>query len=411
MNVSRRTACTAGIALALSAAVTPAARAQASGPIRIGAVNPYSGPVALYGDEVARGYQLAVDEFNGRGGIGGRQIELIRGDAGTPQQGIAAVERLVTQDKVDLLIGTYISAVSNAASDAAARYNKIYWDTNALAQDLTERGLPNFIRSGPSARNFAAAAADGIVNLIAPALKKSPREVSVWLEHEDSVYGTSIAQQQRTILEKVGVKVAGVGAHNFRAIDLTDSVLRAKRANPDVWVNTGYVPDGNLLLRTMRDQGFAPKAIMMVGTGDTFETLEALGAQYLEGIVVVGYPRPDQVESFGPGAAAYLEAYRKKYSREPIAPQGMAAYTGMRALLETVSAAGSTDMEKVRAAAMKMDKPERSYPTGFGLKFDDKMQNVRANPTIVQWQGGKIATVYPSAAARPGVKLVNLPRQ
>jgi branched-chain amino acid transport system substrate-binding protein len=407
MHRSRRNLAKAALGLA---ALPTFARAQAA-PLRIGAINPYTGPVALYGDEVARGYQLAVDEANARGGVLGRQVELVRGDAGNPQQGIAVVEKLATQDKVDAFIGTYISAVSNAASDAALRYNRLYWDTNALAQDLTERGLPNFVRSGPNARIFADFSAEGVRNLLAPAIGKTAQNVTVWLEHEDSVYGTSIAQQQRALLEKAGVKVLGVGAHNFRANDLTDSVLRAKRADPDVWVNTGYVPDTNLLLRTMRDQGFAPKAVMLVGTGDTFETLEALGAQYLDGVVVVGYPRPDVAESFGPGAAAYLDAYRKKYNREPIAPQGMAAYTGMRIMLETIAAAGSAEPDKVRAAAQKMDKPFGSYPTGFGVKFDDKMQNTRANPTIVQWQGGKAVTVFPKEAVQGGVKLVNLPRK
>ena len=55
-----------------------------------------------------------------------------------------------------MFVGTYISAVSNAASDAALRYSKVYWDTNALAAELTERGLPNFVRSGPYAASFAA---------------------------------------------------------------------------------------------------------------------------------------------------------------------------------------------------------------------------------------------------------------
>jgi branched-chain amino acid transport system substrate-binding protein len=68
-------------------------------------------------------------------------------------------------------------------------------------------------------------------------------------------------------------------------------------------------------------------------------------------------------------------------------------------------------MEKVRAAATKMDKPAKSYATGFGAKFDQKFQNTRAFPTVVQWQGGKVVTVFPKDAALPGVKLVNLPRK
>jgi branched-chain amino acid transport system substrate-binding protein len=385
--------------------------AQAQEPLRIGAINPYSGPLALYGDEVARGYQLAVDEKNAKGGVLGRKVELVRGDAGNPQQGIAAVDQLVTRDKVDLFIGTYISAVSNAASDAAQRYKKIYWDTNAVAAELTERGLPNFIRVGPNAANFADTSVRAITDMIAPALNKKPQDLSVWIEHEDSIYGKSIGDIQEKLLKEKGVKVVGHGSHNFKAADLTDVVLRTKRANPDVWLETGYVPDGNLLLKTAREQGLKPPVILFVGTGDTNETLEAQSAEYLEGLFVVSYPRPDISEKFGPGASAYLAAYRKAYNREPVAPQGLTAYTGMRILLEAVEAAGSTDVEKVRAAAAKMDKPLNSYPSGFGVKFDDKFQNTRAVFTVIQWQGGKQVTVFPPEARASGTSLKNTPRK
>ena len=392
-----------------AAALTCGAYAQT--PLRIGAINPYSGPLALYGDEVARGYQLAVDERNAKGGVLGRKVELVRGDAANPQQGIAAVDQLVTRDKVDLFIGTYISAVSNAASDAAQRYNKIYWDTNAVAADLTERGLPNFIRVGPNATIFADMSARAVVEMIAPALGKQPKDLAVWLEHEDSIYGKSIGDIQKKLLDSKGVKVLGQGAHNFKAADLTDVVLRTKRTNPDVWLMTGYVPDTNLLLKTAREQGFKPPVILTVGTGDTGETLEALGPEFLEGVMVVSYPRPDISEKFGPGASAYLAAYRKAYNREPVAPQGLTAYTGMRILLETVEAAGSTDVDKVRAAAAKLDKPLNSYPSGFGVKFDDKFQNTRAIFTVIQWQGGKQVTVFPPEARAAGGALKNTPRK
>jgi len=400
--------------LAIAAFAVTASASLAWGqaePLRIGAINPYSGPLALYGDEVSRGYQLAIDEANAKGGVLGRKIELLRGDASSPPQGIATVEKMASQDKVEVFVGTYISAVSNAASDSALRYSKVYWDTNALAGDLTERGLPNFVRSGPYADSFAEVSVAAAKDVLAPALNKDIKTLTIWIEHEDSIFGTSIAELQKKLIEKLGGKVVGMGAHNFRAIDLTDSILRAKAAAPDLWMETGYVPDGSLLLRTMRDQGFKPPAIMMVATGDTFETLDALGKEYLEGIAVVGYPRPDQTEAYGPGAAAYLAAYKEKYNRDPIAPQSMTAYAGMQMLLEAIKAAGSTNMDELRAAAAKMDKPLKSYATGFGVKFDPKFQNTRAFPTLVQWQSGKVVTVYPKDAAQPDVKLVNVPRK
>lgn len=396
-------------AVLVSLAAIGAASAQE--PLKIGAINPYSGPLALYGDEMARGYQLAVNDRNAKGGVLGRKIELVRGDATNPQQAIAAVDQLATRDKVEIFVGTYVSAIANAGSDAALRHERLWWDTNALASELTERKLPNFVRSGPNGQHFAEVSVRAVVDMVAPALGKQPNQVTVALEHEDSIYGKTIADVQKAGLEKQGVKVVGVGAHNFRATDLTDVVLRARRTNADVWLQTGYVPDTNLLLKTAREQGYKPAVIMTVGTGDTFETLDALGAEYLEGVFVVSYPRPDISEKYAPGAAGYLEAYRKAYNRDPIAPQSLAAYGGLLLMLDAVQAAGSTEPSKVRVAAAAMDKPVGSYPTGFGAKFDDKFQNGRANPVAIQWQAGKQVTVFPMEARREGTSLRNVPRK
>lgn len=104
------------------------------------------------------------------------------------------------------------------------------------------------------------------------------------------------------------MQVVGVNAYSARAIDQTDVILRAKNANPDVWVTTGYTADCNLMLRTARDQGFKPRAMLITGASDIFETLDALGRDFLEGIFVVTYPRPDINPAYGPGATAYLAA-------------------------------------------------------------------------------------------------------
>jgi len=391
-------------------AATAVQIASAQQTIKIGVINPFSGPLALYGGEMTRGFELAADQVNASGGLIGRKVEIIRGDASNPQQGIAAVEQLVNRNKVDIFTGTYISAVANAASDAASRYDKIYWETGGVARDLTERGLPNFVRSGTYAVGFASRSVDTVKDLIAPALKKDIKDLKIWLEHEDSIYGTSIAEEQKRMLEALGAKVVGMGSHSYKTIDMNDTVLRAKRANPDVLIQTGYVPDGNLLHRTAREQGFKPAAMLWVGTGDTPETLESVGAETLEGVLVVGWPRMDVNENFGPGANAFLNAYRAKYKSDPIAPQSMAAYVGMQILFDAIKAAGSVEVEKVRAAAAKMDLPEGSYATGFGVKFDKNFQNLRASPNTAQWQSGKMVTVYPKKAVLPGVTLKNLSR-
>lgn len=377
-------------------------------PLRIGVINPFSGDFAFYGEELLRGYQLAVDEVNAEGGVMGRQVQLLPGDASTPEQGIAAVQRLGTNEGVELFVGTYISSVANTASEAAARLGLLYWDTNALANELTERGLPNFVRVGPNADAFATASVE-TMPAIAEAIGKPLTELRVYIEHEDSIYGTSVANLQEELLRRAGVQIVGRSAHAASATDLTGAVLRARDANPDVWLMTTYVPDGNLLLRTANAQGFTPPATVMTGTGDTQETLDAVGAEQLEGILVVSYPRPGIANDYGPGSDAFLQAYRAKYGSDIRAPQSLTAYVGMQVLLDALQAAGSTEPAAVRKAAAAMDIPPQSLANGFGVRFNENFQNTRTPPTVIQWQGGEQVTVLPEVAATGG-QLMGLPR-
>lgn len=407
MRLTRRTF--GGLALGAAAAglVRPAFAQET--PIRIGAVNPYSGAMAQYGDEVTRAYEMAAKAANATGGLLGRQVEILRGNATTPQEALGAVEQLIGREKVDILIGTYVSAISNSASEGALNYGKLYWETNALAVSLTERGLPNYARSGPSSNEFARRGVEAAVELVTPALGKQPTELVVWIEHEDSSYGSSIKDEQLRLFTEMGI-TPQVGAHSAKAIDVTDSILRAKEAAPDLWINNGYVGDTNLLLRAARDQGFAPPALMLSGVGDTPETLDALGAEFLEGVLLVSYPRPDLPESYAPGAGQFLADYRAAYNRDPIAPQGMNAYVGAKILFDAIKSAETVDYEAVIEAARAMDIPAGSYETGYGVAFDDTMQNTRALPVVAQWQSGQVKAVYPQEAVSGGTAVVNLPR-
>ena len=398
------------IAAATLAVTGMVSRSRAAAPIKIGAINPYSGGAALYGDETTRGYELAAALLNEKGGLLGRPVAIIRGSAGTPQEAMSAVDQLAGRDNVDAFIGTYISAVSNAASEAALNGGKLYWDTNALAAQLTDRNLPNFIRSGPNSTDFASMSVTAVTQLLTKGLGLAAKDLKVWVQHEDSIYGTTIARDQVAGLKQAGVSIVGENAYNAKAIDQTDVVLRAKAASPDVWLTTGYTADSNLMLRTARDQGFKPRAMVVTGSSDTYETRDALGKEFLEGILVVTYPRPDINPSYGPGANDYLAAYKAKYDRAPIAPQNFTAFVGAQMMFEAIQAAGSTDFEKVRVAAAKMDKPLGSYGNGFGVKFDDHMQNIRAKPIIGQWQNGEVATVFPEQAVPSGGKLVSTAR-
>ena len=398
------------LALATAGCVVFTASAQ-TGPIKIGVVTPNAGGMAVIGDDLARNYELAADYLNAKGGIRGRKIQIIRGDATNAQEAIAAVEKLVGRDKVEIVAGTIASFMSIAASETAMNYNVLYWETNSLAKNLTERGLPNFARSGPSSDHFAQIAVKGTLESLSKKIGKNAKDLKIWIEHEDSNYGTSIAEEQKKLFEKAGATVVTSG-HSLKAIDLTDSILRAKNMNPDIWISAGYVVDTNLLLRTSREQGFKPAATILVGVGDTNETLSAIGADYLNGVIVASYPRAAINPKFGPGAAEVAKAYEAKYKVPPVATSGTNGYVGMLMLARAIDAAGgSTAYKDVLAAAKKMDVPLGTFETGYGIKFDDNMQNTRAMPTLSQWQDGKVVIVYPPEAMVSGAELRGLARK
>jgi branched-chain amino acid transport system substrate-binding protein len=200
--------------------------------------------------------------------------------------------------------------------------------------------------------------------------------------------------------------VAANIAYNPTAPDLGNVVLRCQESNPDVWIETGYVSDTNLLLRTAQQQNFKPSATMTVGTGDNRLTLDAVGPDLLQGVFSVAYPHFDMKADYAPGAAEFLKSYQDKNGSDPTFPQTLTAYSGMQMLFDAVEEAGDTDPAKVRAAISSWDKPQGTYANGFGATFDDTFQNTSALPTVVQWQDGATVTVYPQDAAADGAQVI-----
>lgn len=370
-----------------------------SGTLKIGVISPFTGDLATGGEALYQGYSMAVQEVNANGGVLGKKVQLVKGDAPTPQDAITVVQRLATQDNVDAFVGGYASAEEETASKTSARYKKLYWETNALATDLTQRGLPNFLRAGPTAATFGEESAAATAKGVADKLGIPDNQLKVYIEHESSVYGTGVAAVQKQALQGAGVDVVGVGSHDAAAADLTASVQRARKANPDVWLLTGYNPDLALLLTTAQRQGFDPKAIMLVGQGDTQETLQALGAKTLQGVLVTAYPHVDIAQSYGPGVQDWLASYKKKYGHAPSFPQTMSAYVGMKILFDVANKAGSLDPNAIRKTASSFTKPPHSYVNGFGAKFNGDYQNTETPMTVVQWQGDHTSTVLPPEAA------------
>ena len=175
-------------ATALGAAVLglPAARAQQPAELRLGAIFPLSGPLALPGDESFRGVELATEERNAAGGVLGRPIKLVRADAPDETTAAAETRRLVAgADRVAAIFGSFASGIALPGSQLAEAAGVPWFELGAIGDALVERGFRWVFRASPSATDFAAVAIEGITDVLAPGLGVPPDQLKIAIAHDE----------------------------------------------------------------------------------------------------------------------------------------------------------------------------------------------------------------------------------
>src|SRR5476649_2507230 len=127
--------------IASAALVLIAVPAVAQEPIRIGVLLPLTGPFAKNGLENWEAMQIARDMINERGGVNGRKIEYLQGDATNPNAAISETERLISKDGIKITTGSFASPIAIAVSQAAERHGVFHWETTGAAEIITRRGF------------------------------------------------------------------------------------------------------------------------------------------------------------------------------------------------------------------------------------------------------------------------------
>ncbi|MCW3477132.1 ABC transporter substrate-binding protein [Limobrevibacterium gyesilva] len=382
----------------LAATATFAARAQAN-TLALGALYPFSGGLALLGDESYRGLELAADERNAAGGLLGKPIRLVKGDAVDQNQAISEARRLMSAERVPAIFGTYSSALAFAATQVTELAGVPYFELGAISDPITERGFKYLFRSCAVASNFAVVSVDTIGDALAPLWKVEAKSLKIAILHEDALYGSTVAGFQEKRCKEQGLNVVEKMAYAASTTDLSSTIQRLRGADVDVVLHTGFSNDIVLLYRGMKQAGWKPRMIIGSGAGYSLnDTMQAVGADF-EGTMNVDFTQYKVNEKMAPGAAAVAVAYQKKYGAPPRSGHSLANYMGGKLFLDVIARAGSTDKDKVRAAVLATDIPIGHTATGWGAKFDDKGQNTRAQPFLLQWQKGMQVTVFPADAA------------
>src|ERR1700754_3753644 len=405
MTITRRNVLLGATA---TAALLPiAARAQTS-EVVIGVLYPLSGANAQIGVDAQHAYATAADIINnahdldvplaketGLPGLGGAKVRLVFADhQADPQKGRAEAERLITQEKVSAIIGTYQSAVAVTVSQICERYQIPFVSADNSSPSLHRRGLKYYFRAAPHDEMYSAAMFDFFDAM----KKKGTRIDTLSLFHEDTIFGTDSGNAQLKLANERNYKIVADIKYRANSPSLSAEVQQLKAANADVLMPSSYTTDGILLVKTMAELGYKPNAIVAQDAGFSEKALYDAVGDKLEGVISRGTFSLD-LAAKRPMVGKVNDTFKAKSGKD-LSDFSSRQFMGLIVMAEAINRAKSTDGEKIREALVATDLPgEKTIMPWKRVKFDEFGQNNDADPVLLQYIGGKFVTIFPPQAA------------
>jgi branched-chain amino acid transport system substrate-binding protein len=327
-----------GVAGAFMLALAPA---QAADPIRVGVVTPLSGTYAPIGKQVRWGAELAVKEINAAGGVNGRPFELLFEDEeANPPVAVRKAEKLLQQDKVDLLTGTVNSGSTLAVGQVAERNDRILVTTVSYAPSITgAQCSANVFRVNANAYMQSNALTSWLI-------KNAPGKRYFFIG-PDYEMGRSTISAFQSDVKRLGGTDAGATFPPLGAKDFTPYIGQIRAARPDVIMTATAGNDTVRLLTQLNEYGILNDKLTLAGAAGavTQENLGAMGGAGEGFLSAAGY----STDIDTPANKKFVPTFKKEFQHDP---DLFAADTyGLFYLFkQAIEKAGSTDTAKVRAA-------------------------------------------------------------
>jgi len=393
-------------------------RAQAQAEtVRMGVIYDLTGPFAAGGSVASSvGTQIAIDLVNEKGGIDGKyKIAPVAADSQSkPDVAINEAERLINQEKVDIINGIYASSHAVPVSAKVEQQKKILWITTAVSTAVfKDKNLHYVFRAQIHSDQYGQAFGAFLSEHAQAKLGMEPKDVKVALIHEDGPYGVGVAAADEAYAKQAGLQVVLKEGYSASAPDLSVLVTKIKRSRADVISHAGYNPDITLFLRQARESGLHFK--MLFGAGAGYSQLDKLRATFgpdIDNFCNID-PVPAQLldpAKLAPGVGdltkTMVERYKTKTGATDVPPHCSMGFNQTWVLLNNVlpvakAKYGGFDPEAIRKAALDVDIPPGGTIQGYGVKFyppDTPMsgQNERSTPVVMQNAGEHISVVWPT---------------
>ena len=352
-------------------------------PIKIGASMSVTGTYAKPGTYQKQGYDVCIDELNAKGGLLGRKVELvIYDDQSNPATAVRLYEKLITEDKVDAVMGPYSSAVSEAVANVTEKYKKVMVAPLAATTSIFKKGRKYIFMVITPAENYL----DGLIDMAA---KRGLKTVAII--NEDTLFPKASAAGTAEAAKKRGMQVVLQEAYPKGNTDFSALLVKIKAANPDVIAAGTYFDDAVAITRQMKELNVNPKMFGLTVGGDLPEFYDLLkqNAEY-----VYGSTQWDESLPY-PGQKEFLAAYKAKFKGQEPSYHTAAGYAGCLIYAEAVKKAGTLDADKVRDQLLKME-----IKTAFGdYKVEPDGFQIAHKMVMLQWQDGKRIVVWPDDLA------------
>ncbi len=370
-------------ALVLAAVVVIASLpVDAQGPIRIGASLSLTGTYAKLGNYQHEGYKLCAKQANDKGGLLGRPIEfVVYDDQSTPATGVRLYEKLITEDKVEAVMGPYSSPITEAVANVTEKYKKVMVTPLAATTSIFKKGRKYIFMVISPAEVYL----EGLVDLAA---KRGLKTVAII--NEDTLFAKTSAQGVAELTKKRGLQVVFQEGYPKGNQDFAAVLTKIRAVNPDVLAASTYFDDAVAITRQMKELNVNPKMYGITVGGDLPEFYDLLkqNADYIYGATQWEEALPY------PGNKEFAAAYKKEFGREPVY-HSAAGYAGCTIYLEAVKRAGALDSDKVRDVLLKLE-----TKTAFGdFKIDPDGFQTAHKMILTQWQDGKKVIVWPDDLA------------
>ncbi len=377
--------------------------------VKIGNILPLSGPSASVGIQGKYARELATEMINNAGGIkslGGAKLENIYVDSKSdPTVGVSAAERLINNNKVNILSGCWNSAVTYPATQVAERYKVPFIVPVSVRNTITERGFKYTFRI---AAKDAWWARDQFKFLKDMEKKTGVALKTVAFVYENGDWGVGMAEQWAPLAKEHGYEIVLNEPYPSTASDLTPVVLKIKRAKPDILLLTSNAADAILLTNTMAAMRVKVKAVIGTGGGHAdpmFRQNCGKNAEYMFDVVEW------EADLSKPGIPEVNAEFKKRHGFG-LAGESVDAFASVFVIADALERAASTDPEKIREALSKthLNSGPGMIVSYDAVEFDGTGQNINAGIVMVQYRmiDGKLerVSVWPMSAARAGYEAV-----